>query len=158
MYSKKEKQSKCITRLVALLSPLRKRGIANIEGRGVREREKITVSHLFMMRAGQSALISSRQFQCSSESDPVSPSGRRPHIVHADGSVPPLESVGNPTANENSPFQIGLESSRNLGLYKPTAPDPNQDTWAYNFAANSSEVGPPSPTRNFAAKQLGLRK
>ena len=68
---------------------------------------------------------------------------------------PPLESVGNPTANENSPFQIGRESSRNLGLYKPAAPDPNQDTWAYNFAANSSEVGPPSPTRTFAANSLG---
>ena len=68
---------------------------------------------------------------------------------------PPLESVGNPTANENSPFQIGLESSRNLGLYKPTAPDPDQDTWAYNFEANSSEVGPPSPTRTFAANSSG---
>ena len=49
---KKEKQSKCITRLVALLNPPKKRGIENIEERGVREREKITVSHLFMMRAG----------------------------------------------------------------------------------------------------------
>ena len=71
---------------------------------------------------------------------------------------PPLESVGNPTANENSPFQIGRESSRNLGLYKPTAPDPDQDTWAYNFEANSSEVGPPSPTRTFAANSLGSGK
>ena len=34
------------------LPPLRKRGIENIEERGVREREKIIVSHLFMMRAG----------------------------------------------------------------------------------------------------------
>ena len=57
--------------------------------------------------------------------------------------------------NKNSPFQIGRESSRNLGLYKPTPPDPNQDTWAYNFAANSSEVGPPSPTRTFAANSSG---
>ena len=32
--------------------PLRKRGIENIEERGVREREKIEVSLLFMMRAG----------------------------------------------------------------------------------------------------------
>ena len=71
---------------------------------------------------------------------------------------PPLESVGNPTANENSLFQIGLESSRNLGLYKPTAPDPNQDTWAYNLEANSSEVGPPSPTRTFAANSSGSGK
>ena len=52
IYSKKEKQFKLVTRLVALLFPLRKRGIENIEERGVRGREKITVSHLFMMRAG----------------------------------------------------------------------------------------------------------
>ena len=32
--------------------PLRKRGIKNIEERGVREREKIEVNLLFMMRAG----------------------------------------------------------------------------------------------------------
>ena len=52
IYSEKMKQFKCVTRLVALLSPLRKRGIGNIEERGVREREKIIVSLLFMMRAG----------------------------------------------------------------------------------------------------------
>ena len=40
IYSEKVKQFKCVTRLVALLSPLRKRGIENIEERGVREREK----------------------------------------------------------------------------------------------------------------------
>ena len=86
-----------------------------------------------------------------------------PQAVDAISSIrtavyPPLESVGNPTANENSPFQIGLESSRNLGLYKPTAPDPDQDTWAYNFEANSSEVGPPSPTRTFAVNSSGSGK
>ena len=70
---------------------------------------------------------------------------------------PPLESVGNPTANENSPFQIGPESSRNLGLYKPTAPDPDQDTWPYSSAANSSELGPPSPTRTSAANSSDSR-
>ena len=68
---------------------------------------------------------------------------------------PPPESVGNSSTNENSPFQIGLESSRNLGLYKPAVPDQNQDTWAYDFAANSSEIGPPSPTRTFAANSSG---
>ena len=68
---------------------------------------------------------------------------------------PPPESVGNSSTNENSPFQIGLESSRNLGLYKPAVPDQNQDTWAYDLEANSSEIGPPSPTRTFAANSSG---
>ena len=37
---------------LALLSPLREKGIESIEGRGVRERERKEVRHLFMMRAG----------------------------------------------------------------------------------------------------------
>ena len=68
---------------------------------------------------------------------------------------PPPESVGNSSTNENSPFQIGLESSRNLGLYKPAVPDQDQDTWAYDLEANSSGIGPPSPTRTFAANSSG---
>ena len=68
---------------------------------------------------------------------------------------PPPESVGNLSTNENSPFQIGRESSRNLGLYKPAVPDQNQDTWAYDLEANSSGIGPPSPTRTFAANRSG---
>ena len=68
---------------------------------------------------------------------------------------PPPESVGNSSTNENSPFQIGLESSRNLGLYKPAVPDQNKDTWAYDLEANISEIGPPSPTRTFAANSSG---
>ena len=155
MYSNKEKQFKCIARLVVLLSPLRKRGIVNIEGRGVREREKIIESFIHDARqANQRSLVP------ASSSVPVRVTQSVPQAVDPISSMrtavyPPLESVGNPTANENSPFQIGLESSRNLGLYKPTAPDPNQDTWAYNFAANSSEVGPPSPTSTFAANSSG---
>ena len=153
MYSNKEKQ--CIARLVVLLSPLRKRGIVNIEGRGVREREKIIESFIHDARwANQRSLVP------GSSSVPVRVTQSVPQAVDPISSMrtavyPPLESVGNPTANENSPFPIGLESNRNLGLYKPTAPDPNQDTWAYNFAANSSEVGPPSPTRTFAANSSG---
>ena len=68
---------------------------------------------------------------------------------------PPPESVGNSSTNGNLPFQIGLESRRNLGLYKPAVPDQDQDTWAYDFAANSSEIGPPSPTRTFEANSSG---
>ena len=36
---------------------------------------------------------------------------------------PPSRNVGDSPTNENLPFQIGLESSENLGLYKPAVPD-----------------------------------
>ena len=68
---------------------------------------------------------------------------------------PPSRIVGNPPTNDNSPFQIGLESRRNLGLYKPAVPDQNQDTWAYDLEVNSSGIGPPSPTRTFEARSSG---
>ena len=51
---------------------------------------------------------------------------------------PPSRIVGDSLANENSPFQIGLESSRIPGLYKPAVPDQQQDTQARTFRANSS--------------------
>ena len=54
------KLPKCIKMLIALPHPLKKRGIENIEERGVREREKTEVHLLFMMSAG---LISAQQFQ-----------------------------------------------------------------------------------------------
>ena len=54
------KPPKCLTMLSALLRPLRKRGIENTEEKDVREREKIEVILLFMMRAGS---ISAQQFQ-----------------------------------------------------------------------------------------------
>ena len=46
---------------------------------------------------------------------------------------PPSRIVGDSLANENSPFQIGLESSRIPGLYKPAVPDHQQDTEARTF-------------------------
>ena len=58
---------------------------------------------------------------------------------------PPSRIVGNPSTNENSPFQIALESSRIPGLYKPAVPDHQQDTQARTFRANSSGSGPSSP-------------
>ena len=70
---------------------------------------------------------------------------------------PPLESVGNSAANENSPFQIALEIREFPGLYKPAVPDQQQDTWAYSSAVNSSELGPPSPTRTSAANSSDSR-
>ena len=98
-----------------------------------------------------SPVVPARVNQSTSQAvDPISP--MRTAVY------PPPESVGNSSTNENSPFQIGLESSRNLGLYKPAVPDQDQDTWAYDLEANSSGIGPPSPTRTFAANSSGSGK
>ena len=95
-----------------------------------------------------SPVVPARVTQSTSQAiDPISP--MRTAVY------PPSGFVGNPPTNDNSPFQIGRESSRNLGLYKPAAPDQNQDTWAYDLEANSSGIGPPSPTRTFAANSSG---
>ena len=68
---------------------------------------------------------------------------------------PPSRIVGDSTTNENSPFQIGLESSRIPGLYKPAVPDQQQDIHTRTFRANSSGSGPSSPTRTFRANSSG---
>ena len=52
IYSEKDETIQVRNEASSSSLPLRKRGIENIEERGVREREKITVSLLFMMRAG----------------------------------------------------------------------------------------------------------
>ena len=57
----------------------------------------------------------------------------------------PSRIVGDPTANENSPFQLGLESSRFPGLYKPAVPDQQQDTPARTFRVKNSGSGISSP-------------
>ena len=149
------KLSKCVTILIDLLNPLRKRGIGNIEEKGVREREDRGESFIHDERwANQrsvvpgSPVVPARMTQSTSQAiDPIS--------TMRTAVYPPLESVGNSSTNENSPFQISRESSRNLGLYKPAVPDQNQDTWAYDLEANSSDIGPPSPTRTFAANSSG---
>ena len=159
IYSKKREPPKCMIKLIALLSPLREKGIVNIEGRGVRERERENNIESFIHDA---RWANQRSLVPASSSVPVRvtqsvPQGIDPISSMRTAVYPPLESVGNSAANENSPFQIGLESSRNLGLYKPTAPDPNQDTWAYSSAANSSDIGPPSPTRTSVANSSESR-
>ena len=68
---------------------------------------------------------------------------------------PPSRIVGDSPNNENSPFQIGLESSRIPGLYKPAVPDQQQDTLTRTFRARSSGSGPSSPTRTFRARSSG---
>ena len=74
---------------------------------------------------------------------------------------PPSRIVGDSPTNENSPFQIGLESSRIPGLYKPAVPDQQQDTHARTFRANSSGSGTSSPpyllpyTKPFSGRLAG---
>ena len=79
----------------------------------------------------------------------------RPAVYH------PLESVGSTSTNDNSPFQIDLESGEFSGLqpdlYKPAEPDPQHDTWAFSPVAYSSEKGPPSPTRTLATSSSDSR-
>ena len=147
------RQFRCVNQQLALLSPLREKGIESIEGRGVREREKKEVKHLFMMRAGPDSAQETHPVPAQvtqsglQDSDPIS--AMRPAVYH------PHESVGNSLTNDNSPFQIDLESGEfsglRPGLYKPADPDPQHDTWAFSPAAYSSEKGPPSPTRTPAA-------
>ena len=139
------------------LPPKRKRDRKHQRERRARERENKSESFIHDVRwDNQHSLVpasSSLPVRVTQsypqDSDPIS--SMRTAVY------PPLKSVGNSTANRNSPFQIGLESREFPGLYKPTAPDPNQDTWAYSPAANSSEIGPPSPTRTSAANSSDSR-
>ena len=135
--------------------PKKKRDRKHRRERRARERENRSESFIHDARwANQpsvvpgSPVVPVRMTQSTPQAvDPISP--MRTAVY------PPPESVGNSSTNENSPFQIGLESSRNLGLYKPAVPDQNQDTWAYDLEANSSGIGPPSPTRTFAPNSSG---
>ena len=58
---------------------------------------------------------------------------------------PPSRIVGDSSANENSPFQLGLESSRIPGLYKPAIPNQQQDTPPRTFRVKNSGSGTSSP-------------
>ena len=87
------------------------------------------------------------------DSDPIS--AMRPAVYY------PHESVGNPAANENSPFQIdpdaGEFSGLRPGLYKPADPASQHHTWTYSSIANSLETGPPSPPRTSEASSSDSR-
>ena len=87
------------------------------------------------------------------DSDPIS--AMRPAVYY------PRESVGNPTANENSPFQFdpdaGEFSGLRPGLYKPADPASQHHTWTSSFKANSLDTGPPSPPRTSEASSSGSR-
>ena len=58
---------------------------------------------------------------------------------------PPSRIVSDSSANENSPFQLGLESSRIPGLYKPAVPDQQQDTPARTSRVKNSGSVTSSP-------------
>ena len=74
---------------------------------------------------------------------------------------PPSRIVGNSAANENSPFQLGLESSRFSGLYKPAVPDQQQDTTARTLRVKNLGSGISSPpyllpyTKPFSGRPTG---
>ena len=74
---------------------------------------------------------------------------------------PPSRIVGDSSANENSPFQLGLESSRIPGLYKPAVPDQQQDNPARTYRVNNSGSGTSSPpyllpyTKPFSGRPAG---
>ena len=82
-------------------------------------------------------------------SDPIS--ARRTAVY------PPSRIVGDSLANENSPFQIGLESSR----IPAAIPDQQQDTQARPFSVNNSGSGTSSPpyllpyTKPFSGRPAG---
>ena len=98
---------------------------------------------------GQSARSSSSRCDPATSRDSDPTSARRTAVY------PPSRNVGDSPTNENSPFQIGLESSENLGLYEPAVPDQQQDTLTRTFRARSSGSGPSSPTRTFRARSSG---
>ena len=92
----------------------------------------------------------------------------QPHLESSDPTsskrtavYPPSRIVGNPAANENSPFQLGLESSRFPGLYKPAVPDQQQDTTARTLRVKNSGSGISSPpyllpyTKPFSGRPAG---
>ena len=74
---------------------------------------------------------------------------------------PPSRIVGEPAANENSPFHLGLELGRFPGLYKPAVPDQQQDTTARTLRVKNSGSGISSPpyllpyTKPFSGRPAG---
>ena len=87
------------------------------------------------------------------DSDPTS--SRRTAVY------PPSRIVGNPAANENSPFHLGLESGEFPGLYKLAVLDQSQDTTARTLRVKNSGSGISSPpyllpyTKPFSGRPAG---
>ena len=146
-----------------IVSPPPKKKRINYKRRERRERERREAVEAFnhdarwatqSSGAPSSTHVPDRLAQSGPQvSDPIS--AMRPAVYY------PHESVGNPTANNNSSLQFGQELGESAGplpgLYKPAVPDPQHHTWAYSSAATSAKPGPPSPSRNLAASSAGDR-
>ena len=144
------------------VSPRPKKKRINFKRRERRARERREAEEAFIhdaRRTGQSAGALSR----STDPDQLTPIG----LQHSDpisamrpAVYPPVTLEGRLSANDNSTFQFDLELGESAGLrpglYKPTDPDPQHQTWAYTSAATSAKPGPPSPTRNLAATSAGI--
>ena len=156
-----ETVSVCETAVSSSLPPKRKRDRKHRRERRAREREErgeafIHDARWTNQRPGDpsSSSVPAQVTQPGlQDSDPIS--AMRPAVYH------PHESVGSSLTNDNSPFQIDLESGEfsglRPGLYKQADPDPQHGIWAFSPAAYSSEKGPPSPTRTLAASSSDSR-
>ena len=143
--------------LRVLLSPLRREGPEKEELKSVRERERENRNSLFIHDArwaNQRAAVPDIPAVPERVTQPL-PETTDPTSAMRTAVYPPSRIVGDSPTNENSPFQIGLESSRFPGLYKPAVPDQQQDTWTNNLRARSSGKGPPSPSKDLQARSSG---
>ena len=143
------------------LPPKRKRDRKHRRERRAREREERSEAFIHDARRA-----SRRPGDPSSSSVPAPVTQSGPQDIDPISAMRPVvyqppESFGSSSTNDNSPFQIGLESCEFPGLlpglYKPADPDPQHDTWAFSPAAYSSDKGPPSPTRTPAAHSSDSR-
>ena len=146
---------RCLPALRVLLFPLRKGGPEKEELKGVRERENRNGSFIHDARwANQRAAVPGIPAVPERVTQPL-PETTDPTSTMRTAVYPPSRIVGDSPTNENLPFQIGLESSRFPGLYKPAVPDQQQDTWTNNLRARSSGKGPPSPSKDLRARSSG---
>ena len=150
-------KTRCLPVLSAPLLPLRKGGPEKEELKGVRERERENRNSSFIHDArwaNQRAAVPGIPAVPERVTQPL-PEAIDPTSTMRTAVYPPSRIVGGSLTNENSPFQIGLESSRFPGLYKPAVPDQQQDTWTNHLRARRSGIGPPSPSKDLGARSSG---
>ena len=145
------------TEISSSLPPKRKRDWKHRRERRAKEREEKSEAFIHDARWASQRPGDPSSFSISAQVTQSDPQDSDPISPMRTAVYPPPESVGSSTANDNSPFQIGLVSRELLVLYKPADPDQQHDTWAYSSAANSSELGPPSPPRTSAAHSSNSR-
>ena len=112
-------ETRCLPVLSALLFPLRNGGLEKEELRGVRERESRNNSFIQDAHwANQRAAVPGIPVVPVRVTQPL-PETSDPTSTMRTAVYPPSQIVGDSPTNENSPFQIGLESSRFPGLPHP---------------------------------------